>query len=133
MKRRIRSPLICRSPSSSGSPGSRAVYRSHWSLIVGLSLAPADEPAGELSADCSHTAFNEFRFQIAAAEGIDLGAMDGYGGARGWEGIVSPLVSPLDHPDAEGGLLCPAAAPSTPRLPQITGARRVACPAPPDP
>jgi hypothetical protein len=100
---------------------------------VGLSLAPADEPAGELSADCSHTAFNEFRFQIAAAEGIDLGAMDGYGGARGWEEIVSPLVPLLDHSDAEGDLSATACAQIIPRLTEIVDEWHMSDPAPADP
>ncbi|WP_194909672.1 hypothetical protein [Catenulispora rubra] len=86
---------------------------------MGLSLVPADDPEGELRAEGSYTAFNDFRFQVAAADGIDLAAMDGYGGARAWVTSSSPLVPLLDHADSGGELTADECARIIPRLSEI--------------
>lgn len=100
---------------------------------MGLSLVPADDPEGDLSADGSYTAFNDFRHQLAAADGIDLDAMDGFGGLTGWETVTSRLVPLLDHPDGEGELTADQCGWILPRLVEIIDEWSRTDPEPPDP
>jgi len=53
----------------------------------------------------SYTSFSRFRRALAAFEGIDLDAMQGFtAGGKPWESVTTPLKPLLDHSDCDGEL-----------------------------
>ena len=54
----------------------------------------------------SYSSFNQWRRAVAAAAGIDLSSLRGYGGREDWpEEKDEPLVAILSHSDCDGSLL----------------------------
>lgn len=86
---------------------------------MGLRIKPGD-------ACWSYSGFNDFRRLLAREEGIDLDAMEGFGGLRGvpagtrtWAEVESPLVPLLNHSDCEGYLSADDCEQMLPRLHEI--------------
>lgn len=63
--------------------------------------------------------FGQFRERLAAAEGIDLRGMWGFGGFGNWDSAGSDLRPLLDHADDRGHLTAAECAQVFPRLRQI--------------
>lgn len=74
-------------------------------------------------AQWSYSGFGEFRRRLAAAEGIDLGRMAGFGlpadEATPWDAVSTPLRPLLDHSDCDGDLSPEECAQVAPRLAEI--------------
>lgn len=74
-------------------------------------------------AQWAYSGFNRFRARLAAAEGIDLDSMVGFGGEQPWElpndTPVTSLAPLLNHSDCEGYLASYDCASVLPRLKAI--------------
>ena len=68
---------------------------------MGLNINSAGEHTG-----WSHTSFTHLQERLAAVVGIDLGEMEGHGGAGKWDGLKDPLV-PFLRQTSDGGELSP--------------------------
>ncbi|MFD4941422.1 hypothetical protein ACFVYE_15480 [Streptomyces sp. NPDC058239] len=89
---------------------------------VGLILFPGDGDVSSPDVAWSCTHFNDFRRQLAQAEGFTLDEMWGFCGERPWSGASIVLEPLLDHPDVGGDALSVAeCAAILPRLEAITG------------
>lgn len=98
---------------------------------MGLILFPADGDVSspDVSWSCSH--FNDFRRQLAQAEGFTLDEMWGFGGECSWSGVSTSLEPLLGHPDTGGDALSVAeCATILPRLEAITVRWQKQCDAP---
>src|SRR5262249_17018574 len=71
--------------------------------------------AGDQSFGYSYSAFHRLRERLAAAIGIDLNKMEGFGalnydkmewaaGTKKWDGLKDPVVRLLNQPDSHGSL-----------------------------
>ncbi|MFF3128929.1 hypothetical protein ACFVRD_43380 [Streptomyces sp. NPDC057908] len=89
---------------------------------VGLILFPGDGDVSSPDVAWSCTHFNDFRRQLAQADGFTLDEMWGFGGECPWSGASTALEPLLDHPDDGGDALSVAeCAAILPRLEAITG------------
>lgn len=70
----------------------------------------------------SYGGFGRFRAAIAKHEGIDLGAMQGFGGELPWEPVATALKPLLDHSDCDGELSPEDCATVAPRLREVIDA-----------
>jgi hypothetical protein len=86
---------------------------------VGLNLYPDSSDAEDVESSWSYSGFDAFRSALAAAEGIDLQAMQGFGGGLPWSGATTPLRALLDHPDDRGQLSVAECEQVLPRLRDI--------------
>jgi hypothetical protein len=83
-------------------------------------LFPGDGDVASPDISWSYGGFGVFREWLARAEGFDLSAMDGFGGACPWSEVSTTLIPLLDHPDDAGPNLTPTqCARMLPRLEQI--------------
>ena len=57
--------------------------------------------------------------RLATAEGLDLGAMQGFGGHDSWDGVTTALRPLLNHSDCDGDLSPEDAAMVAPRLAEV--------------
>ncbi|WP_405608356.1 hypothetical protein [Streptomyces sp. NBC_01508] len=64
---------------------------------MGLILFPGDGDNSSPDVTWSCIRFNDFREQLAQAEGFNLPEMWGFGGDRPWSDISTPLEPLLDH------------------------------------
>lgn len=60
--------------------------------------------------------FAEFRRELAALEGFELGEMRGFDGERSWDEVTTPLAPFLNHSDCDGDLSPEECAQVWPRL-----------------
>lgn len=74
---------------------------------------------GEKHAQWSYGGFARFRNRLAAAIGVDLNQMEGYGGSRPWSEVHDDLVPLLNHSDCDGTLSYEDALLVAPRLLRI--------------
>lgn len=52
----------------------------------------------------SYSGFHRFRVELAAAIGVDLDQMQGFGGEISWENVNNPIIPLLNHSDCDGEL-----------------------------
>ena len=75
-------------------------------------------------ASWSYSGFNQFRRRLAAAIGIELDTMEGFGMGKGdipWRGHMSdPICRLLNHSDCDGYLSAKSCALIAPRLRELT-------------
>lgn len=92
-----------------------------------------ERQVGEHVASISYSGFMRVRRLLAALEGIDLDAMDGYAGwtaegqriapaAQSWDNTTTTLRPLLDHSDCEGTLSSDECAAMLPRLREVRSA-----------
>ncbi|WP_078610745.1 MULTISPECIES: hypothetical protein [Streptomyces] len=86
---------------------------------MGLTLYPGSSDVDDVESSWSYSGFDAFRNALAAADGIDLQAMQGFGGDRPWSTVTSPLGPLLDHPDDRGQLSVAECEQVLPRLSKI--------------
>ena len=74
----------------------------------------------DTSHDCWHGAYSAFarwRKRIAAAVGINLDSMEGFGGSRSWsEWALDPIAVLLNHSDCDGEIAHEVCGPLADRL-----------------
>lgn len=86
---------------------------------MGLDIVPLVRDS-EQRVSFSYTGFGEFRRRLAAHIGIELDAMDGFGGTQEWpDPKDEPLVHLLNHSDCDGSLKYEACSALAPRLREL--------------
>jgi hypothetical protein len=70
-------------------------------------------------AQWAYTGFHRFRERLAREEGLDLNAMQGFGGDIPWDETTTPLRPFLDHSDCEDDISPEECAQVAPRLEEI--------------